>query len=301
MSQTLYLVFGLCFLFQFPQSPYDINGFILLNFTNEKRKKRERPWTVCSQVTTDGSIQDLHGGWQILKPMVLSVRLYEQTTHMQCIFAGLLLHFRHYSGDITVNNIHKVFVSTNGYPSWGNKKWVNETINEQNNRKQGQISWRKQQKEDDIFGKGWFFRQGGPGGLLWAENRMGRRSQTEKDLEEKDSGRGSSLSQGNAPGLFEENLNLAQGWWPKGEVPPAASWPLVITEKSWKIYSLVEGRRVLRKRIRRARWTSKGLCVLVFRTFLHQLECWVVINPHDEERRRGTLAPVPGGPNGFVS
>lgn len=40
---------------------------------------------------------------------------------------------------------------------------------------------------------------------------MGRRSQTEKDLEERDSGRGSSLSQGNAPGLFAENLNLAQG------------------------------------------------------------------------------------------
>ena len=207
----------------------------------KEKRERERPWTVCSQVTTDGSIQDLHGGWQILKPMVLSVRLYEQTTHMQCVFAGLLLHFRHYSGDITVNNIHKVFVSTNGYPSWGNKKWASETINEQNNRKQGQIPWRKQQKEDYIFGKGWIFRQGAPGGLLWAENRMGRRSQTEKGLEERDSGRGSSLSQGNAPGLFEENRNLAQGWWPKGEVPPAASWPLVITEKSWKIYVWWEG------------------------------------------------------------
>lgn len=41
MCQTLYLVFDLCFLFQFSQSPYEINGFILLYFTNGK-KKRER-------------------------------------------------------------------------------------------------------------------------------------------------------------------------------------------------------------------------------------------------------------------
>lgn len=40
---------------------------------------------------------------------------------------------------------------------------------------------------------------------------MGRRSQTEKDLKERDSGTGSSLSQGNAPGLSEANLNLARG------------------------------------------------------------------------------------------
>lgn len=130
---------------------------------------------------------------------------------------------------------------------------------------------------------------------------MGRRSQTEKDLKERDSGTGSSLSQGNAPGLSEANLNLARGQWPNGEVPPAASWPLVATEKRWKIYNLVEGRRVLKKRIRRARWTSKGLCVLVFRIFLYQLQCWVIINPPYEQTRRGTLALVSGGPISFVS
>lgn len=82
MCQTLYLVFDLCFLFQFSQSPYEINGFILLYFTNGKKKReRERLWTVSNQVTTDHSIQDLHGGCQTLKPMVPSVRLYEQTVH----------------------------------------------------------------------------------------------------------------------------------------------------------------------------------------------------------------------------
>ena len=66
-----------------------------------------------------------------------------------------------------------------------------------------------EQTEDDFFRKGGFFRQGGPGRLLRAENRMLKRSQTNNDLEERDSGGGSSPSQGNAPGLFEENLDLA--------------------------------------------------------------------------------------------
>lgn len=66
-----------------------------------------------------------------------------------------------------------------------------------------------EQTEDGFFRKGAFFRQGGPGRLLRAENRMFKRSQTSNDLEERDSGRGGSPSQGNAPGLFEEKLDLA--------------------------------------------------------------------------------------------
>lgn len=53
-----------------------------------------------------------------------------------------------------------------------------------------------EQTENGFFRKGAFFRQGGPGRLLRAENRMFKRSQTSNDLEERDSGRGAALPKG---------------------------------------------------------------------------------------------------------